>query len=142
MSFTLSPEGQCGSIFGASCCPGYVKMVTMLLEQRADANHQDKGGTTALTSAAAAWLDGRDPGIVSLLDEWMLHTQNAIAWGYPFKRSWSVSKIHDPFVTWCAWTGVRHSPVRTTFNIFQPDLSNWVHHTARVTTNKFAFWVS
>jgi hypothetical protein len=21
-------------------------------------------------------------------------------------------------------------------------LSNWVHHTARVTTNKFAFWVS
>ena len=94
-------------------------------------------------SSLVRWEGPRDPGIVSLLDEWMLHTQNAIAWGYPFKRSWPVSKIHDPFVTWCAWTGVRHSPVRTTFNIFQPDLSNWVHHTARVTTNnKFAFWVS
>ena len=71
MSFTLSPEGQCGSIFGASCCPGYVKMVTMLLEQRADANHQDKGGTTALTSAAAAWLDGRDRGTQESFRYWM-----------------------------------------------------------------------
>ena len=50
-------------------------MVTMLLEQRADVNHQDKGGTTALTSAAAAWysMSGCSIEYDSMGLSWVIH---------------------------------------------------------------------